>query len=107
MRNHSSVIDTVNTDFLNAKYKTNEQYDFLLKDMKGLQAVHKRLLKLGSSSSLSSQSGSDSSKEDSVSSASHGKHHFAAERRHKNFQVKKKTEVKYCFFNFPNFFVAL
>jgi len=93
MRNHASVIDNVNTDFLNTKYRANEQYDFLLKDMKGLQAVHKRLLKLGSSSSVgSTQSGSETSKEDNLSQ--HGKQHqFATERRHKNFQVKKKTEL--------------
>jgi hypothetical protein len=87
MRYQTANSDKLNVDFLKAKYQFQEPLDGLVKDLKG----PKRLMKLDSSSSLSDSGRSEDDRLSSTSSNSKKQH--VIERRHKNFQVKKKTEL--------------
>jgi len=73
----------------------SEPSDYFFKDVKSA-TFKKGLIKLDSSSSLSSHSSSDGC--GSANSLGGQQQLACPERRHKNFQVKKKTEVKTFFF---------
>jgi len=94
---HFSQSDNFNSDVLTAKYHITEPSEYFFKDVKSA-TFKKGLVKLDSSSSLSSHSSSDGCD----SATSFGKQQPCMERKHKNFQVKKKTEVKTFPFDLTN-----
>lgn len=91
MRYHTPVSENLNAEFFKANYQTQGPFDHVIKNLQVQYGIQKGLTKFDSSSSLSDSGHSEDSREDN----SQGKHQQAIERRHKNFQVKKKTEVKF------------
>jgi len=86
---HFPQYENFNNDVLTAKYHMSEPSEYFFKDAKTPNAFKKGLIKLDSSSSLSSHSSSEAESATSLKN-----NQPLGERRHKNFQVKKKTE--YC-----------
>lgn len=95
MRFNTQVTDKTTADYLRIPSQT--QQDSLEPFLKDLQKTKGFFLDLNKRDSSSSASASDSGRSESSFEDKNdkSKHQITLERRHRNFQIKKKTEVKY------------
>lgn len=89
---HMSIINYENNFHSSHHHRHQQPLNFIVQSLKKSYNDQNAITKFDSSSSLSdSAHSSDESKDDK--NHPNSKHYQAAERRHKNFQVKKKTEL--------------
>lgn len=85
-----------NNDFVKPQYEKKDSFHYLLEDIHQAKQAHRDLKRVEnhSSPSISSESTQCDDLHDlEEMNTAKSKHRMNVERRHKNFQVKKKTEV--------------
>jgi len=97
MRLSSAISNNNSGSFLKAHSQMQDSFEPFLNDFNNMKGFFLDLSKHDSFSSTStSDSGrsSESSREE-ISFTHKSKHQVTLERRHRNFQIKKKTEVRF------------
>ena len=94
MRFQSVMPDLSNSEFLKKNFDNKESFQSFLPNLK-ITPDYKSELSLTSPTMSDSGNSSDHFSDEVHHHNVHiSNHHLKVERRHKNFQVKKKTEVK-------------
>lgn len=97
MRNNSAFLDNSTRNFLYHHSQVQEPIETLIKDFNNSKGFFLDLNKHDSFSSTSTSSSDDSGsfrESDEKLTPNKSRHQITLERRHRNFQAKKKTEVK-------------